>query len=245
MENPTFRLEVFEGPLDLLLHLISKNKVDIYDIPVAEILEQYLAYMKAAEDFNIELASEFSVMAAQLLLIKSSMILPKYEDIEEDPRKQLVESLIEYQLFKATRPYFQERAESFAGSFVREQETLAPIPVAKYGLSPDLLSGAVRMLMQRKEEIKEEPEFRMTTIMSRDVVSIDEKIGGILTLFRSKRNLSLRSLYKTARSRSELIATFLAVLQLCKDQHIVLEETEDDLTLSVNTDVPTTADAKE
>ncbi|MBR3692825.1 MAG: segregation/condensation protein A [Clostridia bacterium] len=245
MECPTFRLEIFEGPLDLLLHLISKNKVDIYDIPVSEILEQYLAYMKAAEDFNIELASEFSVMAAQLLLIKSSMILPKYEDLEEDPRKQLVESLIEYQLFKATRPYFQERAESFAGSFVREQETLAPIPVAQYGLSPELLSGAVRMLMQRKEEMKEEPDFHMATVMSRNTVSIDEKIGGILTLFKTRKNLSLRSLYRAAKSKSELIATFLAVLELCKDQHILLTDAEDDLTLSLNEEITPTADAKE
>lgn len=245
METPTFRLETFEGPLDLLLHLISKNKVDIYDIPVAEILEQYLAYMQSAREFNIELASEFSVMAAQLLLIKSSMILPRYEDLEEDPRKQLVESLIEYQLFKATRPYFQERAESFDGSFVRPQEPVAPIPVTQYGLSAELLSGAVKLLMQRKQELAAEPEFALGTVLTRDTVSIDEKIGGILTLFKTRKNLSLRSLYRTARTKSELIATFLAVLELCKDRHILLGEESDDLVLSINEEAAETQAAKE
>ncbi|MGN0994686.1 MAG: segregation and condensation protein A, partial [Butyricicoccus sp.] len=98
MEEMTFRLDHFEGPLDLLLHLISKNKVSIYDIPIAEILEQYMEVLHAAEAMDLDVAGDFIAMAAQLVYIKSKMLLPRYDDEpEEDPRAQLVEQLLEYQ----------------------------------------------------------------------------------------------------------------------------------------------------
>ena len=222
--TPTFKLEVFEGPLDLLLHLISKNKVDIYDIPVAEILEQYLAYMRAAKAFNIELASEFTVMAAQLLLIKSAMLLPKYEDIEEDPRSELVQSLIEYRLFKQMRPYFEEQAEMFSGRFVKLPEPTVPLPVARYGLDPELLSAAFRGMMDRRSQLEINPEFAIETVMEKDAVSIDERIGHILTLFKTRRSVSIRSLYRMARTRRDIVVTFLAILELCRDQHVEIDE---------------------
>ena len=106
------KLEVFEGPLDLLLHLIEKNKIDIYDIPIVEITDQYLEYIQLMQEFDLEVASEFITMAAQLMYIKSKMLLPVYDDEpEEDPRAGLVEALLEYQRIKSAGTVLNSRAE--------------------------------------------------------------------------------------------------------------------------------------
>ena len=112
MEAMTFHLDAFEGPLDLLLHLISKNKVSIYDIPIAEICEQYMEVLEDARRMDMEVAGDFIAMAAQLIYIKSKMLLPVYEEEEEDdPRLQLVEMLLEYQRIKEMTPYFRQQTE--------------------------------------------------------------------------------------------------------------------------------------
>ena len=112
MKEVTFHLEVFDGPLDLLLHLLSKNKVEIKDIPIASILDQYLEYIRQMKEFDLEVASEFITMAAQLMFIKSKMLLPVYEDEnEEDPRASLVEALLEYQRIKEAGSVLSLRAQ--------------------------------------------------------------------------------------------------------------------------------------
>ena len=121
----TFHLPVFDGPLDLLLHLIAKNKLNIYDIPISDILEQYLSYIGRMREFDMEVAAEFVSMAAQLMVIKSKMLLPVYEDEgQEDPRAELVEALLEYQRFKEMGGYLGTRAELGRGLFVKRPETL-------------------------------------------------------------------------------------------------------------------------
>ena len=112
MKEVTFHLEVFDGPLDLLLHLLSKNKVEIKDIPIASILDQYLEYIRQMKEFDLEVASEFITMAAQLMYIKSKMLLPVYEDEnQEDPRASLVEALLEYQRIKEAGSVLSLRAQ--------------------------------------------------------------------------------------------------------------------------------------
>jgi segregation and condensation protein A len=125
MKEVTFHLEVFDGPLDLLLHLLSKNKVEIKDIPIAVILEQYLEYIRQMQEFDLEVASEFITMAAQLMYIKSKMLLPVYEDDnEEDPRAGLVEALLEYQRIKEAGSALSLRAQIGRDIFVKGQEQL-------------------------------------------------------------------------------------------------------------------------
>ena len=113
MEKLSFKLEVFEGPLDLLLFLIQKNKVSIYDIPVSIITEQYMEYLKLMETNDLEISSEFLVMAARLLYIKSKMLLPKHEELEgeeeEDPRQELIQNLVEYKKYKEVSKFFSDR----------------------------------------------------------------------------------------------------------------------------------------
>ena len=125
MKEVTFHLEVFDGPLDLLLHLLSKNKVEIKDIPIAAILDQYLEYIRRMQEFDMEVASEFITMAAQLMYIKSKMLLPVYEDTaEEDPRAGLVEALLEYQRIKEAGSVLSLRAQIGRDIFVKGQEHL-------------------------------------------------------------------------------------------------------------------------
>ena len=125
MKEVTFHLEVFDGPLDLLLHLLSKNKVEIKDIPIASILDQYLEYIRQMKEFDLEVASEFITMAAQLMYIKSKMLLPVYEDEnQEDPRAALVEALMEYQRIKEAGSVLSLRAQIGRDLFVKGQEQL-------------------------------------------------------------------------------------------------------------------------
>ena len=126
MEKMEFHLDSFDGPLDLLLHLISKNKVSIYDIPIAEILEQYMAVLREAETMDMDVAGDFIAMAAQLVYIKSRMLLPKREETpeEDDPRTELVDMLLEYQRFRQATAFFREKGEEGADMLTRPPETL-------------------------------------------------------------------------------------------------------------------------
>lgn len=130
-----FHLDSFDGPLDLLLHLISKNKVSIYDIPIAEILEQYMAVLREAETMDMDVAGDFIAMAAQLVYIKSRMLLPKREETpeEDDPRTELVDMLLEYQRFRQATAFFREKGEEGADMLTRPPETLENVPREVHG----------------------------------------------------------------------------------------------------------------
>ena len=130
-----FHLDSFDGPLDLLLHLISKNKVSIYDIPIAEILEQYMAVLREAETMDMDVAGDFIAMAAQLVYIKSRMLLPKREETpeEDDPRTELVDMLLEYQRFRQATAFFREKGEEGADMLTRPPETLENAPREVHG----------------------------------------------------------------------------------------------------------------
>ena len=125
MEALTYRLEAFEGPLDLLLSLIQKNKVEISDIPIALICDQYMAYITEAERLDMDLASEFIVMASELMLIKSKMLLPKAEPEEEDPRAELAEALLKYQQAKAAAALFAKAYPKFSGRMVKDTDEIS------------------------------------------------------------------------------------------------------------------------
>ena len=151
MKTVNFHLPVFDGPLDLLLHLIAKNKINIYDIPISEILEQYVEYINRMREFDMEVAAEFVAMAAQLMVIKSKMLLPVYEDeAQDDPRAELVEALLEYQRFKEMGGYLGTRAELGRDLFVKPPEALEK-EQKDYQYTAEVLVSAIRGILERSE----------------------------------------------------------------------------------------------
>ena len=227
-EELSYRLEKFEGPLDLLLHLIEKNKINIYDIPIAEITDQYMAYMAAMDHTDLELVSSFLVMAATLLEIKAKMLLPKEPDEEtgepEDPRAELVERLLEHKKYKLMAEELLDREFDAARVLYRDGEL--PKEVQQYEVPPDLdaLFGDVTLLKLRKifEEVMRHREDRIDPQRSRfgtirrESVSLRERVAALMDFARAHRQFSFRKLLKKEVGRTEVVVTFLAVLELMK-----------------------------
>lgn len=238
MKEVTFHLEVFDGPLDLLLHLLSKNKVEIKDIPIAAILDQYLEYIRQMEEFDLEVASEFITMAAQLMYIKSKMLLPVYEDeAEEDPRASLVEALLEYQRIKEAGSALSLRAQIGRDIFVKGQEQLEKEKSPFTGsYSYEALTRALEDILQRAQRKLPPPVTAFQGIVGRETVPVDDKISQIVQMFVHQDKLSFEQLVMSAKSRSEMVAIFLAVLELSKIRKIMIEDTEEgDCTLRLAT----------
>lgn len=222
-------LPAFEGPLDLLLHLIDKAQVDIYDIPIAMITEQYLAHIRTMQHFDMDIASEFLVMAATLLQIKSRMLLPKPvkatepEEDEEagcDPRQELVRRLIEYRQFKQAAGELAEQQRRQLKVFTREPLkgpwNEQPIPLE--GLSLDDLFTAFVAVLQAQEETP--------ALVEREEYSVKDKMQEILRRLRNKADSGMHfsDLFLRTSSRSEKIASFLALLELIRMRVIVVRQ---------------------
>lgn len=237
-EKMTFHLTSFDGPLDLLLHLIAKNKVSIYDIPISLILEQYMEILREAQSADMEVAGDFIAMAAQLMLIKSRMLLPKEKkenDEEEDPRTQLVEQLLEYQRIREVQPFF--RAHSNEG---RDMLTRPPEPIERKKefegtLPPEKLSDAARRMLTRIGQKMPPPVSAFSGIVGRERVPVHTRITSILLRFRRREKLNFRSLFDDTHNRSEIVATFLAVLELSKTRRIYIDGEGEETQLSLFT----------
>ncbi len=232
----TFRLEIFDGPLDLLLELIAKNKVNIYDIPIALILDQYLEYIHQMDLFNLEIASEFIVMAAQLMVIKSRLLLPKAEEAEEDPRQELVDLLLEYKRAKQAAEVLHTLEFSYGGRFEKPPSVLEDLPSDKeYKLTHELriLTEAYRRVFERNIELaesRENAEKLDTLIRTTRHVSVGEKIRHVLTkLSVGSGKYEFEKLFENAESRNEIVATFLAVLELIKGKQVRVEALSEDM----------------
>ncbi len=228
----SFKLEIFEGPLELLLSLIAKNKVSIYDIPIALILEQYMEYLHTMELFNMEIASEFIVMASQLMVIKSRMLLPKAEE-DEDPRQELVDMLLEYQRAKQTAVVLHEREFSYSGRFEKPPEKLENVNKSEYKLNHDIsvLQEAYLRVYQRKIELMEanaNTQHLDNLIKTTKHVSVNERILHVMKRLVRKNTVSFAGLFEDVQSRSEIVATFLAVLELIKGRRIFVDEVSAD-----------------
>lgn len=239
MNEVTFHLESFDGPLDLLLHLISKNKVEITDIPIAEILRQYLEYIKLMQEFDLDVASEFITMAAHLMQIKSKMLLPVYdEETEEDPRTQLVEQLLEYQRFKEAGGYLGEKSELGRDLYVRGQEPLEKdYTDIVYANTAEQLLKAIDDILQRAERRLPPPITAFKSIVGKESVPVGGRITHILHLFTKQESIKLEDLLLTSQSRSEIVAYFLAILELSKNGRVVLDYEKDDYYLRLSTDI--------
>lgn len=200
-------LPVFEGPLDLLLHLIKQNKIDIYDIPISLITKQYLQYLELMKELNLEIASEFLVMAATLIYIKSKMLLPKQEQPheEEDPRKELVEQLIEYQQFKEASKFLKERYNLWAMAFPRNTSKEEEFFLHELSIF-DLLHALKKILDRPQPKI----------YVPKETVKVEDRIEEILNVLKLKKSITFQELFNPDSSRLEIIVTFLALLELLR-----------------------------
>ncbi|MBI3784899.1 MAG: segregation/condensation protein A [Deltaproteobacteria bacterium] len=213
------KLEVFEGPLDLLLHLIKKNEVEIVDIPIAAITEQYLGYLDMLRDLNLDVAGEFLVMAATLTLIKSRMLLPPAEEDEpeeSDPRAELVQQLLEYQKYREAALALSERPFLNRDVFAREPlerdaEELGPAPEEPLRLKVTVweLMEAFRAILQRAK-----PEAVHEVVVDR--MSLRDRAQSMLQILGVQRRAEFTSLFPPDATRIEVLATFLALLELMK-----------------------------
>ena len=241
------KLQVFEGPLDLLLHLIEKNKVDIYDIPIAEITDQYLETIRRMEEADMNVMSEFLVMAATLLDIKCRMLLPREADEEgqeQDPRSELVEKLLEYKAYKYMAMELADMEEDAQRAFYREPSL--PPEVADYRQPVDyeeLLGGVTLTLLHevfeaclKRQEDRQDPVRSHFGRIEKDEVSIEHKAGYVAAYIRSHRRLNFRELLENRKSRMDVIVTFLVVLELMKTGAVSAsqEGIEEDIILTVN-----------
>jgi len=241
------KLQVFEGPLDLLLHLIEKNKVDIYDIPIVEITEQYLDYIKAMETQDMNVMSEFLVMAATLLDIKCRMLLPKEvneEGEEEDPRAELVQKLLEYKMYKYMSYELKDRQVDAARTLFKEKTLLKEIedyrpPIDMKELLGDADLGKLQELFKmvmRRQEDKIDPVRSTFGQIEKDEVDMDLKTVYIENYIHTHRTFSFRELLEKQGSKMEIIVTFLVMLELMKLGRIsiVQEDTFDDILITSN-----------
>lgn len=238
----SYKLESFEGPLDLLLHLIEKNKVSIYDIPIVMITEQYLEYVSNMETEDLNIVSEFLVMAATLIDIKAKMLLPaevNEEGEEEDPRAELVARLLEYKRYRYMAGELQDM-ELGAERHLYKAPTI-PKEVARYEAPVDLdklldgltlakLQGIFESVMKRSAD-KVDPIRSKFGNIKREPVSLEMKIGSVMGYARSHRKFSFRQLLERQTDKLEVVVTFLAVLELMKIGKIYLtqEHTFDDM----------------
>ncbi|GAB5045844.1 segregation and condensation protein A [Thermodesulfovibrio sp. TK110] len=198
-------LPIFEGPLDLLLHLIKQNKIDIYDIPIALITKQYLKYLELMKELDLEIASEFLVMAATLIYIKSKMLLPEQEPEEEDPRKELVEQLVEYQNFKEASKILKERYEVWSLAFSRNTSNQEEFFLEEL---------SVFDLLQALRKIIDKPQPRI--YVPKETIKVEEKIEQILNLLKLKKSIAFYEIFENNTSRLEIIVSFLALLELIR-----------------------------
>ncbi len=224
MEQLTYRLDQFEGPLDLLLTLISKNKVSITDIPIAIICDQYMEYIEQAQRLDLDIASEFIVMASELMLIKSRMILPHEEGTENDPRREIADALLLYQQAKLAVKQLSPLYEEFSGRYVKGMDDVPPEKGLPLNLSPDLLMKALNAVMRRIKiaQAERKPADLVNPLIKHHIVSVEEKIEEIILLLEDQDEASLFFLLKDATSRAELVARFMGVLELIKIHRIYI-----------------------
>ncbi len=234
MDNMTVRLDSFSGPLDLLYHLIEKNEIDIYDIPIAELTDQYLEFISREENKNMEGMSEFIVMAATLIEIKSRMLLPKpqNDEPEEDPREALVQRLLEYKKFKSVTEILMQRSEDAAKMLYREPDIIIPelmkreelsVEETLNGLTMDDLYRAFRDVMIRKEKKIDRVRSGFNSVRH-DSFTIDEKIVSLKGLLKLSPRVRFFEMFSKDTTREEILVTFLALLELIRRKNALVEQ---------------------
>lgn len=232
METISYKLPEFEGPLDLLLFLVQKNKLNIYDIPITQLLEQYIAAIREWQQADLDVATEFLEMAARLVQIKSAMLLPKHEQEAEELRRELTGELIEYQMC-------QQAAQRLAAQnvgwdlFVRSPMEIEPDRVYSRFHPVSEIWDAYFAAVGRGKRRLPPPAKSFSGIVSRKIVSVASKIIFVLRRVYRGQTVQYNDLFANASSKSELVATFLAILELVKERRICVDGTDEDMHVKI------------
>lgn len=237
MGELSFKLEVFEGPLDLLLFLIQKNKVNIYDIPISLITDQYLKYLQEMENNDLEISSEFLVMASRLLYIKSKMLLPKHEEIEgeeeEDPRQELIQNLVEYKKYKEVSHFFLDRKSICDFLYFKNAVNTDEFKInVNPDLEVDVLTQTFEKVMKRFEERLPPSKILFSGMVGREPVSVKSKMHSVTRMIKINGQVTFDDLFLEVSSRSEIVAIFLAVLELVRSNEVGFETKDNQIVLS-------------
>ena len=231
----TIKLQVFEGPLDLLLHLLDKNKVNIYDIPIVEITAQYMEYITEMKRRDLNVMSEFLVMAATLIDIKSKMLLPKSEEEqeeEEDPRAELIQQLLEYKMYKCMAYELRDR-QMDAGKVMFKEPTI-PDEVMAYEEPIDMeelvsdvtlakLNEIFKSIMKKQVD-KVDPIRSKFGKIQKEEVSLEDKMAALEEYAKTHSHFSFRDLLESQSTKMEIVVTFLAILELMKMGSIFISQ---------------------
>ncbi len=242
------KLEAFEGPLDLLLHLIDKNKIDIYDIPIVEITEQYLEHIRKMDNQDMNVMSEFLVMAATLIDIKCRMLLPKEvneDGEEEDPRAELVQKLLEYKLYKYMSFELRDKQVDAAKNMYRDQNLPEEVeayrqPIDYDELISDMTLHKLHVIFKsiiKKQEDKIDPIRSQYGNIEKDEVDMDAKALFVEAYVKEHKQFSFRKLLEKQSSKMEIIVTFLVILEMMKIGKINISQEDifDDIMITSNT----------
>ena len=225
MASLTYRIDQFEGPLDLLLTLIQKNKMNIEDIQISVICDQYMAYIESMQEMNIDVSAEFIVMASELMYIKSKILLPRVSEDEEDPREALAAALLEYQRAKQASEKLQSMYSLYAGRMEKDTDEISPDRsyVADHDIG--LLSLAFMRIMSSVEITDEEATEKIRPLISKRTVSVSEKVYSVLRfLLRRGGRARVIECFNGIRNKHELVAMFMAILEMLKTSRIFIKE---------------------
>lgn len=236
MGSITVRLDAFEGPFDLLFHLIEKNKIDIYDIPIAKLTEQYLDFLEKAEERDMDEMSRFLVMAATLLEIKSRMLLPrkKMQQEEEeyaDPREELVEKLLEYRKFKEISKSLKEREDIWAKRLFKETD-ISLIATAKEPIEPTAFLQGLTMedIYRTFEEVMKKRRLKTDTVQNsfqrveKDRFTIQEQMEYIRDVLKMNPKTTFEAIFRKGAAKIEVVVTFLALLEMMRQREVILTQ---------------------
>ena len=228
MDTITYRLDQFEGPLDLLLTLIHKNKVSITDIPISLICDQYMEYITEAQSLDMDIASEFIVMASELMLIKSRMLLPRDEDDENDPREALTDALLRYQQAKEAAAKLAPMYAYYSGRMVKDTDEISIDKTFVQDQDVTSLCAAIRRIIAYNNALEKAATTTFTPMISKPIIPVEIKIVSILRHIEQRGIATLEDLIINEASLPDIIASFLGVLELVKIRKLLVEDTADE-----------------
>ncbi len=229
------KLQTFEGPLDLLLHLIQKNKVSIYDIPIITITEQYIEYIHAMQQLDLELASEFIILASELIYMKSRALLPNDKDFEED-KEALAERLIEYSLFKQAAEYLKQHEDiNGARVYHRGRQEITPL-VIDNSLTELTVSRLCQVYAAMCDMLSQSPNVSTFTPLLGKQSTVFSGIRGLLKKLRNKNTMPIPELFGGIQSRDGIVAAFLALLELIKRNRVKIDVMENTVAMHKSID---------
>ena len=230
MENINYKFELFEGPLELLVTLVEKNKLKIDDIPIDLLCEQYMVYMHEASQHNIELACEFTYMASELMLIKSRLLLPRDPVKDEDPRQPLIDALKEYQRAKLAASELSDMYSLFGGRMIKEQDDISPDKKYVADHSVELLKNALIHVFTEVRITERDAKDAFSEIVNAPVVPVESVMSDLIESLKSSP-VYLDSFFRKTTAerltRSELIAKFISILELLKSHIIMIDDEEE------------------